>query len=134
MKKLIVILILPLILMLVVHFTARAQQLYLGEPAQFSSFACDTIEQITGVLDAHKEHGQGAAQRLAQTYMLTPNENGEAACMTGTLMVTIIRIVKTYTGIIDREIIVIEVMNPQGFIFYTLSTIPVVKRDLSKKA
>lgn len=135
MKKLILWLLIPVIL-IVGMYTAKAQQLYLGEPTRFQSLACDTEEQITAILDAHKELGIGAAQRLVFAYMHTIGTNNEPICAQGVLSVTVIRIVKSYDdldiGGITRTVHVIEVMNDNGVIFYTVATIPVTKRETGR--
>jgi hypothetical protein len=135
MKKVLFTLLVPVVLIVMIY-TAKAQQLYLGEPARFHSFACDTEEQLTSILDAHKELGRSAAQRLAFMYMNAVGKHGEPMCVQSTMEVTVIRVTKTYEkldiGGITDTVHVIEVMNDRGVIFYTIATIPVVKRETGR--
>lgn len=133
MKKVLLVLLIPIVLTLVVHFAARAETIYLGEPIAARTFACDTEEQISSILDAHRDHGLETGRARAMMLSHTLNENGEPACVSATFYITPIRIARTYDMPSVGVIHVLEVQNERGILFFVISTVP-VERKVSGRA
>lgn len=58
--------------------------------------ACDTLEQMTELIDIHQKYGIESANLLYALYNGTPNERGEPICGRVWGLLTIVKVHKTY--------------------------------------
>ena len=100
------------------HHAQGHNVLVLGQPVYVTRLhACDTLDQMLEIVNAHKNHGIEAAKEVWHKYRNMPNERGHRTC--GFISVTILPIEKHLdttlvfaTG--EESIVVFTAVVPAG--------------------
>ena len=127
MKKMLLYLLVPVLLLCAIY-TAKANQIVLGEEVTFQTLICMEEPQLALILDAHQERGVDVARAVARILV----QGG--ACVVAQVTVIAVRVVKTYTDLplLDGTTVTarnLEVMAPNGQLIYAVVTIPVINRN-----